>query len=283
MSKARGNVVDPWTILDKYGADSVRWYLLTSSPPGNVRRFSGDIVGEVLRNFILTLWNTYSFFVMYANIDNFSPKNTTQTSVAELDKWIISRLNQLIFDVDESLSQYDPTTAGRKIETFVDDISNWYVRRSRRRFWKSQNDSDKLAAYSTLYHCLVTLSKLLAPLAPFIAEEIYQNLVCSIDPDAPESVHLCDFPCADKTQIDENLMEITSSVISICSIGRAARAKAGIKVRQPLAKVIVKPRSKVEKEGLKHLAPQILDELNVKELEFLEGEIFEDKARLHFY
>jgi isoleucyl-tRNA synthetase len=278
MSKARGNVVDPWAILDKYGADAVRWYLITSSPAGNVRRFSSDMVAEVLRNFMLTLWNTYSFFVMYANIDNFNPASMTSASLADLDKWVLSRLNQVIDAVDQSLEHYDPTAAGRKIEAFVDDISNWYVRRSRRRFWKSQNDADKLAAYSTLYHCLVTLSKLLAPLTPFIAEALYQNLVCSIDTDAPQSVHLCDFPVADKTMIDNNIMDITNAVISICSIGRAARAKAGIKVRQPLPKVLIKARSKSDKEGLKDLAPQILDELNVKEIEFIDGDAFEDKA-----
>ena len=268
MSKAKGNVVDPWSILNSYGADALRWYLITSSPPGNVRRFSSEAVGEVLRNFLLTLWNTYSFFVTYANIDRFDPKATATQSPSDLDRWLLSRLNQLIIDVDQALEHYDPTSAGRRIEAFVDELSNWYVRRSRRRFWKSQNDADKMAAYTTLYHCLVTLSKLLAPLAPFIAEEIYRNLVCSVDSEALESVHLTDFPVADRTQIDEKLVNATRLAIQICSLGRAARAKAGVKVRQPLSKALVKVRSADEQEALQRLSYQVQDELNVKEIEF---------------
>jgi len=278
MSKARGNVVDPWAVLDKCGADAIRWYLLTSSPAGNVRRFSSDMVLEVLRNFILTLWNAYSFFVMYANIDEFDPKTMSTSPSSELDKWILSRLNQLILDTDEALSKYDPTAAGRKIESFVDDLSNWYIRRSRRRFWKSQNDADKLAAYSTLYQCLVTVCKLLAPFTPFVVEEMYRNLVCSIDPAAAESVHLCDFPVADRDMINEKLMNVTGLVMQICSLGRAARAKAGIKIRQPLAKVIVKARSSMEKESLAGMVQQVLEELNVKDLEFVNEEFADDKS-----
>nr|MBC8511386.1 class I tRNA ligase family protein [Dehalococcoidia bacterium] len=277
MSKAKRNVVDPWTVLGSYGADALRWYLFTSSPAGNVRRFSSDMVAEVSRNFLLTLWNTYSFFVIYANIDRFDPKAAAAPSLSDLDSWILSRLNQVIADVDEALDNYDPTTAGRRIETFVDELSNWYVRRSRRRFWKSQSDADKLAAYTTLYRCLVTLSKLLAPLTPFVAEEIYRNLVCSVDPAAAESVHLTDFPVADRAQIDEKLVDATRLAMTVCSLGRAARAKAGIKVRQPLAKALVKVKSSVEREGLQRLAYQILEELNVKELEFAKEDITGDK------
>ncbi len=277
MSKAKGNVVDPWIVLNKYGADALRWYLLTSSPAGNVRRFSIDMVGEVLRNFLLTVWNTYSFFIMYANIDNVNPKTITIVPSSDLDIWILSRIHQVVADVDDALSNYDPTSAGRKIETFVDDLSNWYVRRSRRRFWKSQNDNDKLAAYSTLYSCLVILAKVLAPFTPFIADEMYHNLVCSIDQNAPESVHLCDFPVAEKTMINSRLIEATSAVIALCSLGRAARAKAGIKIRQPLSKILIKARSKTEKEDLQNLTYQIIEELNVKEVEFVEGEIFDEK------
>jgi isoleucyl-tRNA synthetase len=277
MSKAKGNVVDPWSVLDNYGADALRWYLFTAAPAGNVRRFSSDVVAEVLRNFLLTLWNTYSFFVVYANIDGFDPKSTGTPSLSGLDKWIISRLNQLIADVDEALGNYDPTSAGRKVETFVDELSNWYVRRSRRRFWKSQSDADKLAAYTTLYGCLVTLSKLLAPFTPFVAEEMYRNLVCSVDSKAVESVHLADFPVPDRTQIDEELVEATRLAMTVCSLGRAARAKAGIKVRQPLSKALVKVRSAGEKKALQKLTYQILDELNVKEVEFREGEEVSDK------
>lgn len=271
MSKAKGNVVDPWTVLDNYGADALRWYLFTSAPAGNVRRFSIDAVAEVLRNFLLTLWNTYSFFVTYANIDRFNPqKLATVPLLSDLDKWILSRLNQLISDVDKALENYDPTSAGRKIETFVDELSNWYVRRSRRRFWKSQNDADKLAAYTTLYQCLVTLSKLLAPFTPFVSEEIYQNLVRSVDSQAVESVHLTDFPVADEAQVDEQLNEATRLAMLVCSLGRAARAKAAIKVRQPLAKALIKVKSVSEKNALQKLSYQILDELNVKEIEFSE-------------
>jgi isoleucyl-tRNA synthetase len=268
MSKARGNVVDPWTVLNKSGADALRWYLYTSSPPGNVRRFSADMVGEVLRSFILTLWNTYSFFVMYANIDNFDPKSVSNPELSDLDVWILSSLNQLIADVDSLLENYDPTTAGRKIESFVGDLSNWYVRRSRRRFWKSQNDTDKIAAYSTLYTCLVTLTKLLAPFMPFIAEEMYRNLVCSIDDSAPESVHLTDFPAADMSLVDDELNDTTRLVMMVCSLGRAARSKAAVKVRQPLAKAIIKLRSQSEIERLQKLSSQIIEELNVKSIEF---------------
>ncbi len=277
MSKARGNVVDPWSVLDSYGADALRWYLFTAAPAGNVRRFSSDAVAEVLRNFLLTLWNTYSFFVIYANIDGFDPKSVGTPSLSDLDKWIISRLNQLIADVDEALDNYDPTSAGRKVEIFVDELSNWYVRRSRRRFWKSQSDADKLAAYTTLYGCLVTLSKLLAPFMPFVAEEIYRNLVCSVDSKAVESVHLADFPVPDRAQIDVELVEATRLAMTVCSLGRAARAKAGIKVRQPLSKALVKLKSAGEKKALKKLTYQILDELNVKEVEFHEGEEVNDK------
>jgi isoleucyl-tRNA synthetase len=277
MSKAKGNVVDPWLVLDKYGADALRWYLFTAAPAGNVRRFSIDGVSEVLRNHLLTLWNVYSFFVVYANIDQFNPKSAGKVSLSDLDRWIISRLNQLTADVDGALDRYDPTSAGRKLETFIDELSNWYVRRSRRRFWKSQSDADKLAAYSTLYRCLVTLSQLLAPFTPFVAEEIYRNLVGSAEPEAEESVHLADFPVADLSQIDEKLVEATNAVMMVCSLGRAARAKANIKVRQPLARALIKVKSASEKRELQKLTYQILDELNVKEVEFRESEEIGDR------
>jgi len=268
MSKAKGNVIEPGAIINKYGADALRWYCLTASPPGNVRRFSEDIVAEVTRRFLLTLWNVYSFFVTYANIDRFTPDaEATLSSQSELDKWIISELNQLIVDVDSALDAYNPTEAGRKIESFVNDLSNWYVRRSRRRFWKSENDADKLSAYTTLYECLVTLSKLLAPFIPFLAEEMYQNLVCSAFPEAPDSVHLADFPVADVTRIDKQLAADTRLVMKISSLGRAARSQAGIKVRQPLAHVLVSVSSPTEEESLEQLKPQILEELNVKDLQ----------------
>ena len=266
MSKAKGNVIEPSSVIDKYGADAVRWYLFTSSPPGNVRRFSSEAVAEVTRRFLLTLWNVYSFFVNYANIDKFVPGAEKVLSHSELDRWIIAELNQLIADVDTALASYDPTGAGRKIESFVDDLSNWYVRRSRRRFWKSESDADKLSAYTTLYQCLVTLSKLLAPFMPFLAEELYRNLVVPVFPDEPESVHLTDFPVADKGKIDRHLMADIRLVMRVSSLGRAARSEAGIKVRQPLTKLLVKVKSDRQKDTLKHLAAQVLEEVNVKEL-----------------
>ncbi|MDP6824710.1 MAG: isoleucine--tRNA ligase [Dehalococcoidales bacterium] len=267
MSKGKGNVIEPWQVIDKYGADALRWYFFTSSPPGNVRRFAEDMVAEVTRRFFLTMWNVYSFFVNYANIDKFTPDGVGASTQSELDAWIISELNQLIADVDAELANYSPTEAGRKIESFVSDLSNWYVRRSRRRFWKSENDADKQAAYNTLYRCLVTLSKLLAPFTPFLAEELYRNLVCPVFPGEPESVHLTDFPAAETGRIDQELAASTRLVMRASSMGRAARSEAGIKVRQPLARLLVKVNSKWQQQALQRLAAQILEEVNVKGME----------------
>jgi isoleucyl-tRNA synthetase len=272
MSKSKGNVVRPEDVLATSGADALRWYMYTSSPPGNVRRFSKELVEEVVRKFLLTLWNTYSFFVTYANIDKFDPRNVANVGHRpELDRWILSELNQLIDGATRSLDEYDATVAGRRIEEFVDNLSNWYVRRSRRRFWKSENDTDKQSAYVTLYQCLITLAKLLAPLTPFVAEELYQNLVRPFDKDAPESIHLTDYPLADLSQVDEKLSAAVNLVVKITSLGRAARAKSNLKVRQPLAKVLVKVRTEPERAGLEQMATQVLDELNVKELNVVEN------------
>jgi len=271
MSKARGNVVQPMSIINLYGVDSLRWYCLTASPPGNVRRFSAKLVSEINRRFLLTLWNVYSFFVTYANIDRFSPQTTTLPVTSVLDKWIISDLNQLITDVDSGLETYNPTDAGRKIEGFVDSLSNWYVRRSRRRFWKSENDADKLSAYQTLYNCLVTLSKLLAPFTPFLAEELYQNLV--VNGQAVKyitSVHLTDFPAADATLIDRCLSEDIKLAMKLSSLGRAARSKAGIKVRQPLAANYVSLNSPSEKISLERIKADVMEELNIKDLKVMD-------------
>ena len=271
MSKTRGNVVEPSAVIDKYGADALRWYFFTSSPPGNVRRFSGDMVAEVSRRFLMTLWNVYSFFVNYANIDQFTPGAEEAAELPELDRWIISELNQLIADVDAALENYNPTEAGRKIEVFVDGLSNWYVRRSRRRFWKSESDADKVSAYNTLYHCLVALAKLMAPFTPFLAEELYQNLVRSVSPEAPESVHLADFPVADMSRVDKQLSADVNLAMKIASLGRAARSQASIKVRQPLAKLLVKAHSGKQKSALERLASQLLEEVNVKELKVVDA------------
>jgi isoleucyl-tRNA synthetase len=269
MSKSRGNVVKPMDVVKLHGADALRWYCYTSAPPGSVRRFDTKMVADITRSVMLTLWNVYSFFVMYANIDNYVPDPAkTVKDVPELDLWILSELNQLVTDVDAALEGYNPTGAARKIEEFVDMLSNWYVRRSRRRFWKSESDTDKLSAYNTLYHCLVTVSKLLAPFMPYLAEEMYQNLVRTVDKDAPISVHLTDFPVSDQSKINRDLSSDTQLAMKVCSLGRAARAQANVKVRQPLEQALIKVNSAREADGLRRITPQILEELNVKTLAF---------------
>ena len=278
MSKSRGNVVDPWSVINAHGADALRWYLYTATPPGHDRRFSTELVGEVIRTFMLTLWNVYSFFITYANIDGWTPaQGVGETGDAAaryslLDRWILSELHLLIKHVTKALDNYDVTGAARPFKRFVEDLSNWYVRRSRRRFWKSEEDEDKAAAYSTLYECLTTLAKLLAPFMPFIAEEMYQNLVRSVDQTAPESVHLCDYPVPNESLIDEKLVEDTRLVMRLVSRGHGARNQAGIKLRQPLAKALFKVRSDSEVESVQRLEDQVLDELNIKELVILEDE-----------
>jgi len=266
MSKSLGNVVEPWPIINAQGADALRWYLYTATRPGDARRFSADLVADSLRRFLLTLWNTYSFFVTYANIDRFDPTGEAQGQPSQLDAWVVSELNVLVDKVTEHLESYNPTDAGRAIQAFVEDLSNWYVRRSRRRFWKSEDDADKRAAHQTLYTCLVTLAKLAAPFTPFLAEAMYQNLVRSFYPQAPESVHLADWPQADPSLIDQRLMEETRLVMRIVSLGRAARSQAGIKVRQPLAKAVAQVRSLEETFGIERMASEISSELNVKEI-----------------
>ena len=274
MSKSSGNVVEPIPVLDQHGADALRWYLFTASHPGEARRFSAKLVNETLRRVLMTLWNVYSFFTNYASIDGFHPDQTPDEwkPEHELDRWILSELNALVAQVDGYLDGYDPTNAGRRMQEFIDRLSNWYVRRSRRRFWKSENDQDKLSGYITLRTCLVTLSKLMAPLSPFIAEEIYQNLVCSVDSAAPDSVHLAAFPKADDSLIDQTLMGATRLAMSISSMGRNARSKSGLKVRQPLASVAVKTRNAEEREYLQMVQPQVLEELNIKNLEVLDDD-----------
>ncbi len=266
MSKSLGNVVEPMSVIDHHGSDALRWYLYTATRPGEPRRFSDQLVAESLRRFLLTLWNTYSFLVTYANLDAFDPTTAPPGEQTELDRWVLSELNALVRKVTANLEEYDPTTSGRAIQDFVDDLSNWYVRRSRRRFWVGEMDADKLAAYHTLYTCLVTVAKLLAPFTPFVSEAIYQNLVRSVDASASESVHLAEWPGFDEPLIDERLMDETRLVMRVISLGRAARSKAGIKVRQPLARVGILVRATSELQALKKLSDQILDELNTKEL-----------------
>ena len=275
MSKRTGNVVEPLPLLDEHGADALRWYLFTASQPGEARRFSSRLVNQTLRQMLLTLWNIYSFFTGYAAIDRFHPSQKPDgwQPENELDRWILSELNELVADVDRYMDHYDPTNAGRRIQEFVDRLSNWYVRRSRRRFWRSdESDADKLSGYITLHTCLVTVVKLMAPLAPFVSEEIYQNLVCAVDPDAPDSVHLADFPKPDSSLVDPALMEATRLAMRISSMGRSARSKSGLKVRQPLAAAAIKTRTPAERAYIAQVRPQILDELNIKDIEILESD-----------
>jgi len=272
MSKSRGNVVQPDEVLDHQGADAFRWYLFTTSSPWYPRRFSAEMVDEVVRKFLLTLWNTYSFFTVYANIDRFDPAGEP-VPLAErplLDRWLAGRLAGLVRRVGESLEDYDTTNSGRAIQDFVDDLSNWYVRRSRRRFWKSGSDRDKVAAYHTLYECLITLARLLAPYTPFVAEELYQNLVRSVDAGAPVSVHLCDWPAADVAAVDEGVefdMDVARRAVEL---GRAARNAAAVKNRQPLAEVAVAAAAPA-RAALERLSDVVTDELNVKELRLVES------------
>jgi isoleucyl-tRNA synthetase len=270
MSKSRGNIVDPWDVLNQHGADAFRWYLYTASAPGQERRFSVDLVGEVVRNFSLTLWNVYSFFVTYANLDGWQP-GSSDRSIAynDLDQWLRSELHGLVRDVTIAFELYDVPAATRPIQSFVDRLSNWYLRRSRRRFWKSESDADKNAAYATLYEALVTLSKLLAPTMPFMAEELYQNLVYSINPEGAESVHLVNWPIFDDTLIDDVLNQNMRLVMKLASLGHAARNKAGIKVRQPLAEVAFSVGSRNEMDILVQYANLLADELNVKRVRAL--------------
>ena len=268
MSKRLGNIVEPDTILDSHGADALRWYLFTASHPGEPRRFSDRLVQQTLRQVLLTLWNVYSFFTNYANIDAFEPGQIPGDwrPEAELDRWVLAELNQLVQVVDDHLDNYNPTDAGRRIAEFIDVLSNWYIRRSRRRFWRSEHDADKIGAYATLYRCLTTLARLMAPLAPFVSEQMYRNLELRCNPDGPDSVHLADYPVADASLIDRDIMDATRLAIRISSMGRAARSKAGLKVRQPLAEVVVKTRTPAEQHYLSEVRPQVLEELNIKEL-----------------
>jgi isoleucyl-tRNA synthetase len=274
MSKRVGNVVEPLSVLDEHGADALRWYLFTASQAGEPRRFSGKLVSETLRKVMLTLWNVYSFFIGYAEIDKFNPSETPADwkPENELDRWVLSELNTLIAQVDGYMDGYEPTNAGRRIQEFIDQLSNWYVRRSRRRFWRNEGDADKLSGYITLHTCLVTVAKLMAPLAPFVAEELYQNLVCSVDPSAPDSIHLADYPVADESLVDQPLMEATQLAMKVASMGRAARSKAGLKVRQPLANVLVKIRVPAEREYIDQVRSQVLEELNIKDIQILEDD-----------
>ena len=268
MSKTGDNVIDPWTVLDEHGADALRWYLYTAAPPGNERRFSSALVGETARRFIATLWNVYSFFVSYANVARFDPATAADPAARnELDEWVRSELHRTVQRVTESLDAYEPADAARPIAEFVDQLSNWYVRRSRRRFWRSDDSADTAAALHTLYECLATVTRLIAPFTPFLAEAMYQNLVAARFADAPDSVHLDAWPAVDASAIDDDLSSAVALVQRMVSLGRGARSDAAVKVRQPLATVVLVPRTAAEAEALERLAQQVAEELNVKRVE----------------
>ena len=266
MSKSKGNAVDPFAALEEYGADAIRWYFYINSAPWLPNRFHGKIVTEGQRKFMGTLWNTYAFFVLYANIDEFDATKYTleYDKLPVMDKWLLSKLNTLIKTVDDNLTNYRIPESARALQDFVDDMSNWYVRRSRERFWAKGMEQDKINAYMTLYTALVTVAKVAAPMIPFMTEDIYQNLVRSIDKDAPESIHLCDFPVANDAWIDTELENNMDEVLKIVVMGRACRNTANIKNRQPIGRMFVKAA-----KALPEFYQEIVEEeLNVKAMEF---------------
>ncbi|MBW3562626.1 MAG: isoleucine--tRNA ligase [Actinobacteria bacterium] len=269
MSKSIGNVLDPWELLDRSGADALRWLMLTEGNPWLNRRVGPHLLDEIVRQFLLTLWNTHYFFTTYANIDGFSLDDAIP-AVADrhvMDRWVLAELTRLVEDVDAALERYDVTAAGRALEDFVDDLSNWYVRRSRRRFWKaaSEDPADKAAAYATLHTCLTTAAQLLAPFVPFVSDQLWEDLVRSQDDSALPSVHLTDFPTPDGSLRDEELRDAMATVRRAVELGRQARNESGVKVRQPLPQALITvPAS--EREGLRSLLEEVADELNVKEV-----------------
>jgi len=276
MSKSKGNVVDPFEALKEYGADAIRWYFYTSAAPWLPKRFSGKTVLEGQHKFLDKLWNTYYFYVLYANIDNFdSSKYTLEyDKLTVMDKWVLSRLNTVVGEVDRNLDQYRIPEAAKALQDFADELSNWYVRRNRERFWAKGMEQDKINAYMTLHTALVTLCKAAAPMIPFMTEEIYRNLVCSVDASAPESIHLCDFPVAEEAYIDRKLEADMEEVLEAVTMGRACRNTASLKNRQPLGRMYIKvadsPADR-EASGLDAFYRSIIeDDLNVKEVVFTE-------------
>ena len=268
MSKHKGNVVDPWTVLNNQGADAVRWYFYTSSSPWLPNRFHEDAVNEGQRKFMGTLWNTYAFYILYADIDKFNPSEYTldYDKLSVMDKWILSRLHTLIAKVDKDLENYRITESARSIQEFTDELSNWYVRRCRERFWQKDMPQDKINAFMTLYTVLAELCKLSAPYVPFITEEIYQNLVRTNDENAPESIHFCDFPVCNSEWIDKKLEDNMALVLKLVVAGRAARNTANVKNRQPLSTMYAKAENALDNEYF----DIVLEELNVKELKFVD-------------
>ena len=272
MSKHKGNVVDPWTVLDKQGADAVRWYFYTGSAPWIPSRFGEEAVSEAQRKYMGTLWNTYAFFTLYADIDGYDPSKYSldKCKLTLMDKWVLSKLNSLVKDVDKMLDEYNITDSARAIQDFSDVLSNWYVRRGRDRYWGSEMTEDKAAAYTTLYHVLVTLAKLTAPYTPFMSEMMYQNLVPAFFKEEPVSVHLCSYPVCDESTIDKGLEKGMDDVLDVVVLGRAARNAGNLKNRQPLSELVVCSERKMEIG--EELRAVVLDELNVKEYRVAEGE-----------
>jgi len=271
MSKSKGNVVDPWSVLGEQGADALRWYLFTSSPPEATKRFSQALVEETLRDVMMTLWNSYAFFVLYANLDRPAIADAPPPAARPLmDRWLLARIDKLTVEVTDDLENYDPTSAGRRIrDAIVDELSNWYVRRNRRRFWRGDGGHDSLSAYATLHAALVRIATLMAPLAPFIADELYANLVVRLNPEAPDSVHLAAWPEVDAAAIDHELLEDMATLQRVVELGRAARAASKVKTRQPLPEVLVRVPSERELRGLQRLEEGLRDELNVKTVRYL--------------
>ena len=272
MSKSKGNTVDPWTILNAQGADALRWYLFSASPPETTKRFSQSLVEDTVQDFLMTLWNTYSFFVLYANLDQPDLKQDIPVETRpDFDRWLVAKLHTLIRAVTDKLDTYNPTHASRLIRDFVvNDLSNWYVRRNRRRFWKSENDRDKASAYKMLYEAITTVAKLMAPMAPFVSDHIYQNLVLSVFPNEPESVHLATWPKWREDAIDAGLLQDMAILIRLVELGRAARSTAGVKLRQPLGEILVRLRTEAEISGLKRFEAQLKEEVNVKQVTYLD-------------
>ena len=274
MSKRLGNAVDPFGALEKYGADAVRWYMITNSQPWDNLKFNEDDISEVVNKYFITLFNTYKFFAMYANIDNFSyaEPDMPMAQRPEIDRWILSELNTLILNVDEAYSSYEPTRAGRAIQSFVDILSNWFVRLSRRRFWKSDDNDDKLSAYQTLYTCLETVAILSSPIAPFFSDQLYRDLNNVTGRNKAESVHLTDFPVANTSFIDKALEERMEAAQLISSMVLSLRKKTNIRVRQPLSKIMIPVKDETMKAQLEKVSHLIMSEVNIKEIEFLSAD-----------
>ncbi|HUL45324.1 MAG TPA: DUF5915 domain-containing protein, partial [Bacteroidota bacterium] len=275
MSKSKGNAVDPFDILDRFGADTTRWYLVATSPPWRSTLFNEAGLVEVQRKFLGTLLNTYAFFCLYANIDRFEYRETTVPveERQEIDRWILSALNSLVKLYEEAMDEYDVTKAARAVSDFtIDQLSNWYVRRNRRRFWKNEMGKDKLAAYQTLFECLVTITKLMAPFAPFMADELYRNLSVPTGREKSPSVHLAMIPDIDTRAIDRELESRMEKAERIVTLVRAMRNKSNLKVRQPLSKVIVPVSSPKDRAAIASMRDVILDEINVKDMEFVQDD-----------